>query len=171
LSAHLDAQHFAAAHKDTGAVNPPLATIPDATLPTRRNVAGKEHVSYNTYFFQLAVLGLVSFLCASAFLQQAHLASQVNNLVNILFITTSISLARLAAPSCAAGPSSGATWVASRTLPPQQPPPPAPSGIVDNASKMQSVVTGSPDLRSRASRWARSFLPPRPPSMVRTLRL
>jgi hypothetical protein len=157
-------------HKDTGAVNPPLATIQDATLPTRRNVAGKEHVSYNTYFFQLAVLGLVSFLCASAFSQQAHLASQVNNLVNILFITTSISLARLAAPKCAAGPPSGATWVASRTLPPS-PPPPTPSGIVDNMSKMQSVVTECPDLRSRASRWVRSFLPPRPPSMVRTLRL
>jgi hypothetical protein len=169
-SARLDVQQIAA-HKDTGAVNPPLATIQDATLPTRRNVAGKEHVSYNTCFFQLAVLGLVSLLCASAFSQQAHLASQVNNLVNIVFITTSISLARFVAPRCAAGPSSSATWVASRTLPPSQPPP-TPSDFVCNVkSKIQSVVTGSPDLRSKASRWARSFLPPRPPSVVRALRL
>jgi hypothetical protein len=135
-----------------------------STLPTRRNVAG-EDVMYNnnTLFFQLAVFGLVSFLCAAAALQHAHPASQANNLVNILAIT-SISLARLASSRYVGPPS--ATHVASKPLPP-----PTPSGIVDNVkSKVQSLVTGSPsELRSTASRWARSIMP-RLPS-VRTLRL
>ncbi|KAK4039576.1 hypothetical protein C8A01DRAFT_16472, partial [Parachaetomium inaequale] len=155
-SALLDGQHVL--QQATVAGTATSVAMLSSTLPTRRNVAG-EDVIYNTFFFQLAVFGLVSFLCAAAL--QAHPASQAN-LVNILAIT-SISLARVAS-RCAGPPS--ATWVASKPLPP-----PTPSGIVDNVkSKIQSVVTGSPtDLRSTASRWARSIVP-RLPS-VRTLRL
>jgi hypothetical protein len=141
----------------TAAGNATLATMLFSTLPTRRNVAG-EDVKLNAFFFQLAVFGLVSFICASAL--QAHLADQVN-LVNILAIT-SISLARLA-PRCS-GPSS-ATCVASKTLPP-----PTPSGILNTVKlKIQSVVTGLGDLRSSVSRRAISSMP-RPPT-VRLLRL
>ncbi|KAK3298126.1 uncharacterized protein B0H64DRAFT_429403 [Chaetomium fimeti] len=146
-----------AAPQATAAGNATLATMLFSTLPTRRNVAG-EDVKLNAFFFQLAVFGLVSFICASAL--QAHLANQVN-LVNILAIT-SISLARLA-PRCS-GPSS-ATCVASKTLPP-----PTPSGILNTVKlKIQSVVTGLGDLRSSASRRAISSMP-RPPT-VRLLRL
>jgi hypothetical protein len=154
-SARVDGQHVV--QPEAVAVNAVLATTPFSTLPTRCNVAG-EDVKYNTLFFQLAVFGLVSILCASAL--QAHLASQVN-LVNILAIT-SISLARLA-PRCA-GPSS-ATWVASETLPP-----PTPSGIVDNVkSKIQPASGSLLDFRSTVSRRARHLMP-RLPS-VRALRL
>jgi len=154
-SVRLDGQ--LAVQPDGVAVVVALATTLLSTLPTRRNVAGEE-VKQFTFFFQLAVFGLVSVLCACAL--QALLASQVN-LVNILAFT-SISLARLA-PQCP-GPSS-ATRVASKPLPP-----PTPSGLVDNVkSKIQSVPGSLADLRSTASRWARS-LAPRLPS-VRTLRL
>jgi hypothetical protein len=143
--------------QETVAVDAVLATTPFSTLPTRRNVAG-EDVKYNTFFFQLAVFGLVSILCASAL--QAHLACQVS-LVNILAIT-SISLARLA-PRCA-GPSS-ATWVASETLSP-----PTPSGIVDNVkSKIQSASGSLLDFRSTVSQRSRSLMPRL--LSVRTLRL
>jgi len=154
-SALLDGQH--ATQQDTAVAKPVSTAMLPSTVPTRRNVAG-EDVIYNTFFFQLAVFGLVSFLCACTV--QAHLASQVS-LVNILAITT-LSLARLA-PRCA-GPAS-ATWVASKTLPP-----PIRSGVDSFLSMIQSVVTGSPqDQRSVASRWASSILP-RPPS-VRMLRV
>ncbi|KAH6855334.1 hypothetical protein B0I37DRAFT_364591 [Chaetomium sp. MPI-CAGE-AT-0009] len=146
-----------AAQQATAAGNATLAAMLFSTLPTRCDVAG-EDVKLNTFFFQLAVFGLVSFLCASAL--QAHLANQVN-LVNI-FAITSISLARLA-PRCS-GPSS-ATRVASKTLPP-----PTPSGILNNVKlKIQSVVTGLGDLQSSGSRWARSSMPRLP--TVRLLRV
>jgi hypothetical protein len=146
-----------ATQQATAAVNATLATMLFSTLPKRRDVAG-EDVHLNAFFFQLAVFGLVSFLCASAL--QAHLANQVN-LVNILAIT-SISLARLA-PRCS-GPSS-ATWVASEPLQP-----PTPSGILNNVKlKVQSVVTGLEDLKSSGSWRARSSMPRLP--TVRLLRL
>ena len=145
-----------AAQQATAAVNATLATM-FSTLPTRRDVAG-EDVKLNTFFFQLAVFGLVSFLCASAL--QAHLANQVN-LVNILAII-SISLARLA-PRCSGPPS--ATSVASKPLQPT-----TPSGILNNVKlKIQSVVTGLGDFQSSGSRWARSSMPRLP--TVRPLRL
>jgi hypothetical protein len=141
----------------TAAVNATLASMLFSTLPTRRDVAG-EDVKLNTFFFQLAVFGLVSFLCASAL--QAHLANQVN-LVNILAIT-SISLARLA-PRCSGPPS--ATRVASKPLQP-----PTPSDILNTVKlKIQSVVTGLGDLRSSVSRRASSSMPRLP--TVRLLRL
>jgi len=141
----------------TAAVNATLATMLFSTLPTRRDVAG-EDVKLNTFFFQLAVFGLVSFLCAFAL--QAHLANQVN-LVNILAIT-SISLARLA-PRCSGPPS--ATQVASKPLQP-----PTPSGILNTVKlKIQSVVTGLGNLRSSGSRRASSSMPRLP--TVRPLRL
>ncbi|KAK4248690.1 hypothetical protein C7999DRAFT_13384 [Corynascus novoguineensis] len=155
-SSALDGQHVT--QQDNVAVNANLATMLPSTLPTRCNVAG-EDANYDASFFQLAVFGLVSFLCACAL--QAHLASQVS-LVNILAITT-LSVARLA-PRCS-GPSS-ATSVASNTLPP-----PTLAGTMDSfLSMVQPVVTRSPkDRRSAVSRWARRILP-RPPS-VRTLRV
>ncbi|KAL2198833.1 hypothetical protein P885DRAFT_33109 [Corynascus similis CBS 632.67] len=151
-----DGQHVT--QQDNVAVHAVLATMSPSTLPTRCNVAG-EDVNYDASFFQLAVFGLVSFLCACAL--QAHLASQVN-LVNILAITI-LSVARLA-PRCS-GPSS-ATLVPSNTLPP-----PTLAGIMDSyLSMIQPVVTRrSKDQWSAVSRWARS-IPPRPPS-VRTLRV
>ncbi|KAK4125163.1 hypothetical protein N657DRAFT_643998 [Parathielavia appendiculata] len=158
-SACLDGQH--AVQQGTVAVNAILAmtTMLFSTLPTRRNVVGDDVAYITSSFFQLAVFGLVSILCAAAL--QAHLASQVN-LVNILAIT-SISLARLA-PWCS-GPS-GAPLVGPKTLSP-----PTPSGIVDNVkSKIQSI-SGSllSDLRSTVYRQARNLMP-RLPS-VQTLKL
>jgi len=157
-SALLDGHGQHAKQQATAAANAVSAAMLLSTSPTRCNVAG-EDVVFNRFFFQLAVFGLVSFLCASAL--QAHLASQTN-LVNILAVTT-LSLARLA-PRCA-GPSS-ATRVASKILPP-----PPLSGVVGSLlSMIQSVVTGRlKDQRSAASQWARSILP-RPP-LVRMLRV
>jgi hypothetical protein len=143
------------------AVNAVLATIPFSTLPTRRNFAVDDvKINLNTSFFQLAVLGLVSLLCASAALQ-AHLASQVN-LVNILGITF-ISLARFAL-RCS-GPSS-ATQVVSKTLLS-----PTPSGRIDNVkSKFQAVVTeSSRQLRCTVSQRVRNIVPSF--ASVRSLRL
>ncbi|KAK4150950.1 hypothetical protein C8A00DRAFT_36414 [Chaetomidium leptoderma] len=157
-SGRLDGQHVV--QQETAAANAVLATILLSTLPTRRNVAG-EDVKHNTFFFQLAVFGLVSLLCACAL--QAPLASQVN-LVNILAIT-SISLARFAPPRWCSGPSS-ATRVASKTLSPPTPPP----SLVDYVeSKVQSITGRLRDLRCTVSRRVGSIMP-RPPS-VRTLRL
>ncbi|AEO61089.1 hypothetical protein MYCTH_2310947 [Thermothelomyces thermophilus ATCC 42464] len=158
LSAVLDGQHVTQQQDAVAVINAVRATMLLSTLPTRCNVAGKD-VTVTTSCFQLAVFGLVSFLCACAL--QAHLARQVS-LVNILAITT-LSLARLA-PRCSGLP--GAARAASNTLPP-----PAQPGVVDNfLSMIQPVVTGSSkDQRSALSRWARGILP-RPP-LVRTLRV
>ncbi|KAL2157945.1 hypothetical protein VTH06DRAFT_5000 [Thermothelomyces fergusii] len=130
------------------AVNTARATVLLSTLPTRRSVAGK-NAAVSTSFFQLAVLGLVSFLCACAL--QAHLASQTS-LVNMLAITT-VSLARLA-PRCFGLP--GAARAAPITLPP-----PAQPGIAGNLlSLVQPVVSGSSKVQQSAlSRWARRILP------------
>ncbi|SPQ19795.1 4d536984-030f-4648-8762-2f12ad30572a [Thermothielavioides terrestris] len=144
---------------DVGAAHAMLRTTVFSTLPTRCNVAG-EGVINNTFFFQLAVFGLVSLLCARAL--QALLADQVN-LVNILAIS-SISLARLA-PRCA-GPPSVALPV-SKTLPS---PPPSPSGIVGQVrSTIQSVTGSLGALRCTVSRRVRRIVP-RLPS-VQTWRL
>ncbi|KAH6630106.1 hypothetical protein B0J18DRAFT_393313 [Chaetomium sp. MPI-SDFR-AT-0129] len=145
-----------AKQQPTVAGNVALATtVLFSTLPTRRNVAGEGVPSDGAFFFQLAVFGLVSILCASAVLQQyAHSASQIS-LVNILAIT-SMSLARFALWR-AGPPSRGVSSIAAdtKTLPP--------SGLIDNIMSMgrrQSVVTGCPtDQRSSVSRWARSILP------------
>lgn len=132
--------------RGAGVLGAVLATIliSISTPPTRRILAGED--VKNALFFQLAVLDLVSLLCACAL--QAHLASQVN-LVNILAIT-SISLARLA-PRCA-GPSS-ASRLASGSLPSS-----TRSGILDSAlSKTQAVTRSLRDLRCAALQRARSL--------------
>ncbi|KAK4239488.1 hypothetical protein C8A03DRAFT_42894 [Achaetomium macrosporum] len=158
-SPHRDRQHVVQ-QDSVVAVNAVLATILSSTLPTRRNVAVDDvKINLHTLFFQLAVFGLVSLLCASAALQ-AHLASQVN-LVNILAIAF-ISLGRFA-PWCSG--SSSATQVASKTLPS-----PTSSGMIDSVkSKIQAVVTeSSRQLRCAVSQRARNIVPSLVP--VRSLR-
>lgn len=136
------------------AVDAELATMVMSTSPTRRVIAGEDakkramsQVFPLSLFFQLAVFGLVSLLCASAL--QSHPAGQVN-LVNIL-TTAMLSLAPLALRCFGA---SSATWVASTSLLI-----PTPSGIVDNVkSKIQAVDRR---VRSAASRRARNDVVPR----------
>ncbi|KAK4108755.1 hypothetical protein N656DRAFT_372298 [Canariomyces notabilis] len=133
-----------------------LATELISTIPARRIVSGEVSKDDSTYcwflssifFFQLAVFGLVSFLCASAL--QTHLASQAN-FVNILTFA-SLSLASLTSRCLGA---SSATRVASKTLPI-----PTASGIIDNVkSKIQAVDQSLRGLRSTASRRARDSVP------------
>lgn len=115
-SARHDEQH--AAQKRTVMFSATLAAMLSSILPTRCTAAGDAATSGvarslppSTALFQLAVFGLVSFLCASALLQ-ARLGFDVN-LVHTLAIT-SMSLARLAL--WCSGPS-GATRVAPTTKP------------------------------------------------------
>ncbi|KAL2020469.1 hypothetical protein VTK56DRAFT_8354 [Thermocarpiscus australiensis] len=145
-SAHLDGQH--------AVLGADLATIFISTLPIRRFLAVKDEKNGATGplppspLFQLAVFGLVSFLCASVL--QTHLASQVS-LVNILAITM-ISLAQFA-PRCP-GPSS-VTPVASRHLPI-----PTPSGIIDTVkSKIRAVNRNLWALRCSTSQRVRTSIP------------
>ncbi|GAB1312389.1 Zn(2)-C6 fungal-type domain-containing protein [Madurella fahalii] len=132
------------------AVNAELTTMVISTSPTRRTPAGEDvkngptSRSFSPTFFQLAVFGLVSLLCASAL--QSHLACRVN-LVNIL--STILSLTPLALRRSGA---SSATGVASTSLLI-----PTPSGIVDNVkSKIQAVDS---NLASTVSRRARNVTP------------
>jgi hypothetical protein len=141
-----------------------LATIFTSTLPTRRMPAGEDAKNgvtsslRSSALFQLAVLGLVSLLCASAL--QAQLGTQVN-LVNMLVIT-SLSLARLA-PWCSG--SSSVTLVTSRTLPSLMS-----SGFVNTAKlKIQAVGRSLRDLQSTVVQQVGNFVPRL--ASVRSLRL
>lgn len=128
-------------------VNAELATTVISTSPTRRIPAGEDvkngptsQALSPTVFFQLAVFGLVSLLCASAL--QAHLASQVGIAT---IVTTILSLTPLALGCVGA---SSATRVASTSLLI-----PTPPGIVDHVkSKIQAVDS---NLRSTVLRRAR----------------
>ncbi|KAL2259846.1 hypothetical protein VTK26DRAFT_6327 [Humicola hyalothermophila] len=127
----------------------------NSTLPTRRNVAGKEgaeEITSSPLFFQLAVFGLVSVLCASS---AARLASCQVSLVNLLLVTMSLSLARLAplawwgAGSPTLPSSSSSSWPStslSRGMP---------SGFLENVkAKIQTAVgrSQSGHFRSTARR-------------------